>query len=1845
MTVAPRDDADGADARTQIAHTVSGPGAWGSVAAPAVTVLVTDDDGGAPGAGETVTVTAASDDPGAARVRTGSGALGASVALAFAAADWSEAQTVTVTVWDDDGAFRPLISIAPDSNDAVTEGGGAGFTLTASRAPAADLAVTVEVADAPASDFVAGAGEGARTVTITAGRRSAGFTVQTQPDADDEPNGAVTATVVSGSRYRVHGTRNVAQARVDDDDATTVTLTGSADAIAENGGVKTLTFALGRALVKGESANVRLHVGGTARRSSNYRTRDYAMRCVPATGLRCHLNTDPPQIVFIGSAHAAPEAAIEVVAIPDEHDEGTGETVTVSVGPIRGDWGIGLGGGVTGTGSVRFTIADGADLPVTVSIAAGTSPVTEGADAGFTLNASRAPLAALPVNVDVTDAPGSDFVAGSGEGRRTVTIPAGRRSVDFTVTTEGDSDAEADGPVTAALAAGSGYALGSPTSAAVTVTDDDRLDPGVTVSKAALALTEGGAAGTYTVVLTAPPGAGETVTVTATVADATAAHVRTGSGSLAASAALSFTGGDWNSAQTVTVSPRDDADTGNESTQIDHTVSGPGAWGSVTATPVAVTVTDDDPAPLPVVSIEAEHPGSEGAEGTEAGFVLSADRAPVSNLAVQVTVADAPGADFIAQGQEGTRTVTFQAGLTSTTLRIPTLDDADDEPSGAVTATLLVGAGYLVDDAAATAGSGIYDDAATTVTLAGPAGDIAEADGAKAFTVTLGRGLRAGEALDVPLAYGGTATRGTDYTTTCPSPLPAGVACHDLDDVAAGANPRVTFTGPDSGATAASVTLTLTPVDDTADEGAGETVTVALGAFDADSGTGLDGGAAGTGSLAFAIEDDDVPALSVAAASAEAVTEGTAAGFTVNADPAPAADLAVTVMVADASASDFLAATEEGERTVTVLAGETSAAFTVATQLDNDDEPNGAVTATLGEGDGYTVDADAGSAAADVADDDATAVTLASPAGNIDEDRGTKTFTVTLARALVAGEALEVPLVLGGDADNGDDYAVTCATAKGVACSGLDGNTPRVAFTGGAGAATVATLTLASIDDETDEGAGEPVTVDLGTLDADSGTGLGGGASGTGALAFTITDDDLPPPVVTTAVSPASMVEGGRATFTVSADRAPDAALAVPVTVTDAPGADFIAQAHEGRRTVTIAAGTTSAAFAFTTDDDAVDEPDGPVTATLAAGAGYTLGSPASASVAVSDDDAATLPTLSIADAEAEEGKQLRFIITLSAPLDRDVRFTVRFQESSPVSARANYDWDTWNFCQCAYDFLVNRFQVTLPRGETQAHRWVTTIDDAHDEGDETFEGRITYANVPIADGVTVGTIRNDAPLPAAWLARFGRTVASHAVDAIADRMAAPRSPGMEGALAGQALPAAGGGGTEEHGAAAGGRRAGWAPGGIARGFGGGIGRSSGGIAARGLSAGGLAGTDAEGRSMTGREALLQSRFALTGTADASGGTLALWGRAAQGRFDGVERGDGTDIRLDGEVTTTLLGADYARGKWLAGLALARSEAEGEYASEGAAGCPPGAAPDSNPGAGGETPALCHGAVRAGDGRIEGSLTAAIPWAAVRAPEGLRLWGAAGYGSGRVTIRTAMGGRYTAGTTWTMAAAGLRGELLGASGSGPSLALTSDALWARTSSERTRELAPSDSDATRLRLGLEAGWRVALEGGASLVPKLETGLRHDGGDAETGFGVELGGGLAWSDPGLGLSIDLSGRALLAHEDGDLKDRGYAAHLSFDPRPSSGRGLSLSLGHEFGARAESGLDALFAPDPLEDRRGSEAASRWTAEAAYGLPALGGRFTGSPHAGLGLARGARDWTLGWRLTPEGPTALDL
>ena len=50
-----------------------------------------------------------------------------------------------------------------------------------------------------------------------------------------------------------------------------------------------------------------------------------------------------------------------------------------------------------------------------------------------------------------------------------------------------------------------------------------------------------------------------------------------------------------------------------------------------------------------------------------------------------------------------------------------------------------------------------------------------------------------------------------------------------------------------------------------------------------------------------------------------------------------------------------------------------------------------------------------------------------------------------------------------------------------------------------------------------------------------------------------------------------------------------------------------------------------------------------------------------------------------------------------------------------------------------------------------------------------------------------------------------------------------------------------------------------------------------------------------------------------------------------------------------------------------------------------------------------------------------------------------------------------------------------------------------------------------------------------------LTPSVEVGLRQDGGDAETGIGMDIGTGLILADAVTGLGVDVRVRRLLVHQ--------------------------------------------------------------------------------------------------------------
>ena len=717
-------------------------------------------------------------------------------------------------------------------------------------------------------------------------------------------------------------------------------------------------------------------------------------------------------------------------------------------------------------------------------------------------------------------------------------------------------------------------------------------------------------------------------------------------------------------------------------------------------------------------------------------------------------------------------------------------------------------------------------------------------------------------------------------------------------------------------------------------------------------------------------------------------------------------------------------------------------------------------------------------------------------------------------------------------------------------------------------------------------------------------------------MAVADNDDDAGATVVRI-TGGADITEGNVARFTLTGAPAPSQDITVNLRVTQS-GA-FAGDGELGARTVTLGADATVTVDIPTVDDSTLED-DGSLTITVEPGTGYTPhATDASATVAVADDEVPSLPTIHIADVEAPEGEELHFTFTLSHAVDHEVVVYWETRFGSNAHDDENGHGPSYGEATSRSDFRYADSKVTVYPGGTRGEFWVQTFEDSHDEGREHFTVVLTEAEgAIIADELAIGTIVNSDPMPAAWLGRFGRAVAEQAIEGISERIevaGAPgraTEPGFRGTMAGSAFGAQHGGDGDAGSEADACRRAETPrvhhpPDCDTR-------RPVG---------------DAEARRQFVRM-LLDSRFTYTSEADAAGGVLGYWGRGAQTRFDG---GEGT-LNLDGKVSTAMLGLDYARNNWLVGMALTQSLGSGGYHRSDTAGHHYPGAPGQDGGM--DSVAAMVPGTALMDGAIDTTLTAAIPYASWRVSERLSLWGAAGYGMGEMTLKPGSGESLQAGIDWTMAAAGLRADLFSSAG-GTELALISDALRAGTGSDRINGLVATDSSVSRLRLGIEASRLFSLSGGGSFTPSFELGARHDGGSAETGFGVEVGGGIAWSDPRFGLKLDLLGRTLVSHEDDAIGERGFSASLAFDPSPDSEQGLALTLRQDIGATSSGGLEALFANDPLARRMSGSDNTSLTTELGYGTPVLGGRFIGVPHLGYSLTRGGNEIGLGWRLAP--------
>ena len=611
--------------------------------------------------------------------------------------------------------------------------------------------------------------------------------------------------------------------------------------------------------------------------------------------------------------------------------------------------------------------------------------------------------------------------------------------------------------------------------------------------------------------------------------------------------------------------------------------------------------------------------------------------------------------------------------------------------------------------------------------------------------------------------------------------------------------------------------------------------------------------------------------------------------------------------------------------------------------------------------------------------------------------------------------------------------------------------------------------------------------------------------------------------------------------------------------------------------------------------------------------------------------------TVMVSDGTATVSDEFALMVTVrnTAPVvanplaDQEVMIDVPFTYVVPADAFTDADGDPLRYAAATRD--GGGLPSWLVFDPDPATRTFTGTPASSDSGPVFVTVTASDGTATVSDEFALRVLVVVPSTLRAWTSRFGRTVATHVTDAVGERLRASPEQDSQVTVGGYRLPlgrhAAGGGDPETttDPETATDRLASLLTGLVGQALGLGPAHPQGGGTGTDPWAEQPAADPRLGQSQSLqlptirlRDVLLGSSFRLNlGDDDAAPGHLRLtaWGRVAGTQFSGR---DGA-LTLDGDVLTGTVGVDSAWDRWLAGVAVSHSLWGGSFTGDG-------------------------------DGDLDSStLTSIHPYLRYAVNERVDVWSVLGYGWGDMTLEPGTGGTLETDTTLLMGAFGGRGILLPApDNAGFQLATRTDAMLTRTTSGAVAGLASTEAEAHRLRLVLEGSRPVLWPEGQSVTPAVEIGLRHDWGDAETGFGLELGGRVRYADPGHGLTIEAAVRGLLAHEDSDYGEWGASGTIRIDPGPM-GQGLSLTLAPTWGA-ASSGIESLWSRQTTAGLapQGTRSAptGRLNAEVSYGVAAPFGTGLLTPYAGTVLTDGAaRAYRLGTRWTSVSGLTLNV
>ena len=686
----------------------------------------------------------------------------------------------------------------------------------------------------------------------------------------------------------------------------------------------------------------------------------------------------------------------------------------------------------------------------------------------------------------------------------------------------------------------------------VTATTTD-AGHGVTVSGGPISVAENDATDTYAIVLKSQPGG--TVTI---------APMSSASAVATVSTPVSFNNSNWDTPKTVTVTGK-----GDGSATISHSITA-GTTNYPTATTIAsvgvtVTAVNNDP------TVANAIPNRTATTGTAFSYQFPANSfedADGDSLSYSASQSDGTNLPSWLTFTPGTRTFsgTPQSGDTGTiTVRVT----ASDGNGGSVTDD------FDIAVSAPTAADGVTVSP-TSLALT----ELHATDAEKSYTLVLNTDPGSGNDVVITVA--------SDDTTAVEV---------DTDSTMAGNQSTLTFTGGGSGNWSTAQTVTVRALYD--GDAAGETVTLShTSAVSSDTSNPYHG--IPIGDVTATVTDaGTVISVSLPSGEGERRTAAdelvrnesvgsTGVLFTVSADQVLTGTLRVCIRVTE-TGTDRVASGDEGIQTVDLTSSSTSVngSGTHLLTWTNTaaDDPDSSVTvevvaptATGCTGAGaYTVSADDAADKLAIQDDERTVVSLTSSDTTMAEGDAsdTATLTVSLARRLMAGEIVAVPVELATTtgarlpgSDDGQtppvanhDFEVT-ATGTGVAlATNAPGQTPRLVFTGhGTNTVQTATVTLTPVANRDDGDADhETITATLndtflGAAGLETNVSGGVGAHGTNnAASLTMTDDEYTPPGtagITLSESPLRLLETGSTTYTVVLDAEPTHAVTVNISKT-----------------------------------------------------------------------------------------------------------------------------------------------------------------------------------------------------------------------------------------------------------------------------------------------------------------------------------------------------------------------------------------------------------------------------------------------------------------------------------------------------------------------------------------------------------------------------------------------------------------------------------------------------------------------------------------------------------------------